>query len=135
MNRENVGTVRQMLALFTGGIEVTPAVYDLLDPDIEIHDYPGFPDREWHHGAEGAGKFAAKHWGAFATIQISPSQFQEAPDGSLVATCDVAGTGKRSGVRIPATIYAVFKLRAGRVFHIDTFATQAEALEAAGLSE
>jgi hypothetical protein len=31
-----------------------------LEPDVEVHDYPGFPDREWHHGYEGVLGWAAK---------------------------------------------------------------------------
>ena len=128
--------VERVVELFTGGHGVAAQVFDFLDPEIEIHDFPGAPDRKWFRGHEGVVEFAVNWWNVVEDVAIATSDFVEAPDdGRLVFRRAVAFTGKRSGIRVANTAYSLFTFRDGKVLRGDYFATKAEALEAAGLSE
>jgi hypothetical protein len=43
-----------------------------LNPDVEMHDYPGFPDQEVHYGYDGMRAWAAKLLRA-GDVRIEPS--------------------------------------------------------------
>ncbi|MEA2347341.1 MAG: hypothetical protein QOG62_1128 [Thermoleophilaceae bacterium] len=133
---ENIEIVQRTAAVFSG-LHVTrdAKILDLLDPEIEMSDYPGFPDAEIHRGLDGAVKFAVKLWDAVSDLRYVPSEFIEAPQGALVCRADVGWTGKMSGLPVDTVVYSVWQFRGGKVLHFMTYNTKAEALEAVGLSE
>jgi SnoaL-like domain len=105
-----------------------------LDPDVEVHDYPGFPDREWHHGYEGVLGWAAKLQRAGTDLHIEPGDFQQAGDEFFYAW-RITGTARRSGVPVDLRGFAVGTLRVGKLTRLELYTTREEALEAMGQTE
>jgi SnoaL-like domain len=105
-----------------------------LDPQVEVPDYPGFPDREWHHGYEGVLAWAAKLQREGTDLQIEPSDFQQAGD-QFIYTWRITGTARRSGVPVDLRGFGIFTLRAGKLARLELYKTRQEALEATGRTE
>ena len=55
--------------------------------------------------------------------------------GSLIVQLRVTGRGSASGVPVELEYVQLWTIRSGRVVRLDNFASEAEALEAAGLPE
>jgi hypothetical protein len=146
MSRENptgpevdtpgVAAIRGALEAFSAGGRGLAGL-DLFDPEIEIQDYVGFIDAEWHLGHEGVLKWVGKIRQAVGEkVRVTPVDFIEAPDGRLAFSYEIESTGKRSGVEIPVQHgHAVAAFRAGKILRVATYVTRAEALEAVGLAE
>jgi hypothetical protein len=136
MSQENAEIVRRAAALFMAGQEGRDGrVIDILDPEIELSDFPGIPGAEVHRGHKGAINFAVKLWTGVSDFRYVPSEFTEAPDGALVCRAEVEWTGKLSGLKVGRTIYSAWRFRDGKVLSAMNYNTKAEALEAVGLSE
>jgi hypothetical protein len=56
-------------------------------------------------------------------------------DDQVLASCRASGTGKSSGIPTEMRIFDLLTLRDGLVYRRQTFYTEAEALQAAGLWE
>ena len=67
-------------------------------------------------------------------IRIEASNYREAGDSFLV-WARITGTGKRSGVGIERDVFHVWTFRDRWVVRMEFFDREANALEAAGLSE
>jgi ketosteroid isomerase-like protein len=131
---ENIETARRLMELFTGGRDAAAQVFDLFDPEIEIHDHPRFPDAEWHYGHEGVAAFAVKFWTVLGPVTGAMTEFVEAPDGMLVVRGETSGIGKGSGVPWSETVYVVLSFREGKILRFRPYSTRAEALAAVGLN-
>jgi hypothetical protein len=57
------------------------------------------------------------------------------PEGQLLAIGHYAGRGTSSGAKIEVTSAGIYRFEAGLIVFLKDWASQAEALEAAGLSE
>jgi hypothetical protein len=107
MSEENIEITRRLIEAFTGEPEAAGKIFDLMDPGIAVHDFPGVPDAEWHHGHQGVVECGLKMW----------------------------ATGKISGARTSQAIYVVLTFRNGLLLHLVGYTSKAQALKAAGLSE
>jgi hypothetical protein len=105
-----------------------------LDPRVELHDYPGFPDREWHHGYEGVLDWAGKLLGTGVDLQIEPSDFRQAGNQFFYAW-RITGTGRRSGVPVDLRGFGVGTLRRGKLARLELYETREEAVNAMSLNE
>jgi ketosteroid isomerase-like protein len=110
------------------------SAFHLVDPEIEIQDYPGLPDAKWHHGHQGVVSWLAKLRAAFGEIHVEISNVRVSDD-KTVADWEITGRGRRGGVVVSETGGLVFTFRGGKVARFELFRTRADALEAVGLSE
>jgi hypothetical protein len=130
---EKIETVRLMAQRFTGGPKVAAEVFELIDPELEVNGLPGAPDNEWHYGHEGLVEFAVAIWEAFEQLEITTSEFIEAPDGRLLFKFVGSAVGKLSGAPAPVRGYGVYTFRERRVVRAEHLASRSEAFAVAGI--
>jgi hypothetical protein len=106
-----------------------------LHEEVELQDYPAIPGATWHVGHPGALQWAINLWESFGDFHLEPREFIRAGRGRFVCVTDTIGQGRRSGLQLSLTAYAVVTIEEGRVRRIAITADRQEALEAARLSE
>ena len=116
-----------------GPFEAKPFRY--LHEDVELQDYPGIPGATWHVGHPGALQWTINLWESFGNFQLEPREFIPGRRGRFVCITDTVGQGRRSGLELSLTAYAVVTVEEGRIRRIAITTDQREALDAAGLSE
>jgi ketosteroid isomerase-like protein len=132
MSQENVEIVRRgHLAFRAAGEE---AIFEYLDPDIDLTPVAELLDSETYHGHEGV-----RHWfqtmrDAFGDFGWEPQEFVDLGDHVLVATRFFA-EGRGSGVPVEAMVYNLWTVRRGKAVRVFGYLDRLRALEAAGLRE
>jgi ketosteroid isomerase-like protein len=114
-------------------LEAKPFRY--LSEDVELQDYPGIPGATWHVGHQGALQWTMNLWESFGDFHLEPREFIRAGRGRFVCVTGTTGQGRRSGLQLSMTAYAVVTVEEGRARRIAITADRQEALVAAGLSE
>jgi ketosteroid isomerase-like protein len=140
MSQENVEIVRAMIeASNSPGFDLDNWLDEFFDPEIEWHDLPMAPDADVHCGRDAFRRRVVAYLEAWADTIVEIEDIRAIEDRVLVLG-RYSGVGRQSGVSVtgdmslPAT-WTVYELRAGRILRVRQFVTQAEALEAVGLSE
>jgi ketosteroid isomerase-like protein len=106
-----------------------------LHEDVELQDYPGIPGATWHEGHAGALQWTTNLWESFGDFHLEPQEFIGAGRGRFVCVTATVGQGRRSGLQLSLTAYAVVTVEDDKIRRIAITADREEALEAAGLSE
>jgi hypothetical protein len=106
-----------------------------LHEEVEVQDYPVIPGATWHIGHPGALQWTMNLWESFGDFRLEPREFIRAGRGRFVCVTDTIGQGRRSGLQLSLTAYAIVTVEEGKVRRIGISADRQEALEAAGLSE
>jgi ketosteroid isomerase-like protein len=111
------------------------AVFALYDPAIVWVQHSGpFDMHGTYLGHEGV-RQAWRDWVAsFKTVEVHAHTFIDGGD-SIIVGWRMSGEGKASEVPVDIPGWSIHTLRNGRFIRIDIFASEAEALEAVGLSE
>jgi ketosteroid isomerase-like protein len=138
MSQENVEIVRKMAEAFNSG-DFETAV-ELLAPDIEYHELPGIPGAGEgvgvYHGREELVRWFAEFLGGFEEgFQSRYERISDVDETHVVSVENWQGVGVRSGIPVEMTAAALHTVRDGRIAQMRYFRTEAEALQAAGLSE
>jgi uncharacterized protein len=132
MSQENVEVMRLAYeAMNRGGLE---AVVEFAHPDIEFvppADLAGTPTLR---GTEPIKDFARGWVETFDDFRIEPQRFMDAGDQVVVFVRD-SGRIKGSNAGIHNRFIHVWTLTAGKIIKWQTFTDEAQALQAAGLSE
>jgi ketosteroid isomerase-like protein len=129
MSQENVDTIRRALASSN-----PDALLAVLDENVEW-DYVGaFPEAVTYRGPEEVGEFLRGWAGGFDEFGYQADETIDAAD-CVVVWLHQWGRGKETGVLVESRTWQVFTFRDGKVTRCRGYATKAEALEAAGLSE
>jgi ketosteroid isomerase-like protein len=128
MSQENVEIVRR--AWQAPDLESLFAFYD---PAIVWESHFG-PISGAYHGHEGVRQFFREWTEPLERFHAAAETFIDAGNSVVVGT-RVSARGKGSGVEGEMPQWMVYRLRDGLVIRIDLFETEADALEAAGLSE
>lgn len=132
MPERNVERLREAFEDFLAG---RPFGANLLDPDVEwdATDLPVLDIGEVFHGIEGVRQFWREWLAAWETVEF---EYELVPAGDrVVALIDQWMRGRTTGIEMPIGKYAqVYRFRDGKVVHWKLYMSQAEALEAAGLS-
>jgi ketosteroid isomerase-like protein len=137
MSKENVEIVRRIFEAAASGDSAD--VFALYDPAVEW-DASRAPMPRLiggggvFHGHDGLRRFFKERNAIWGEIEDEPKELIDAGDHVVSADTE-RGRGRRSGVEVEMTQYAVWTLRSGKVVRVVWFPTRAEALEAAGLSE
>ena len=106
-----------------------------LHEDVELQDYPGIPGATWHEGHAGALQWTTNLWESFGDFYLEPRDFIRAGRGRFVCVTATLGQGRRSGLQLSLTAYAVVTVEDDKIRRIAITADRKAALEAAGLSE
>jgi ketosteroid isomerase-like protein len=132
MSKENVELIRRgHEALQDAGEQ---AIFEYLDPDIDLTPVAETPGVETYHGHDGVRRYFETTREAFGEFRWEPQEYVDLGDHVLVPTRFVA-EGRGSGVPVEAMIYNVFTVRGGKVVRVRGSISRDHALEAAGLRE
>jgi ketosteroid isomerase-like protein len=136
MSEENVEIVRQ---IYEGAANRdADAVFALYDPDVEWDvsrsQMARLVGEGVYRGHDGLRRFFHAYHEAWEDITYEAAELIDAGD-QVVSIDTEQARGRASGVDVDLTQYAVWTVRDGKIVRAVWFATRAEALEAAGLSE
>ena len=130
MSQQNVEIVRSTFTAFGRG-DVNEMLAPLAD-DAIIHRID--PEGAIYHGKDGFLEATADWTEDFEEWTVSPVEFVDAGDQVLVRVHQTA-RGKGSGVPVEGDNWFLYALHEGMVTRVTFYAREADALEAAGLSE
>jgi ketosteroid isomerase-like protein len=132
MSAENVEIVKRAMAAFEAGDLDTQL--KILDPGVELVEWPEGPDQRRYRGHSGAIR-AAESWSeVWEWIRVEADEVIDAGDKVLICG-RTFGKGKGSSVEVAIDTYNVYTLRDGKVTRIEFFTTEEPAVRAAGLDE
>jgi ketosteroid isomerase-like protein len=131
MSREDVDNVRRGFeALGRDGVE---ALLDFIDPEFETTTSPELsPEPSTYRGHEGLRRYFDSFYEVMEEIRFEPEKFIDAGERVVVPVRLVA-RGRGTGIEAEQRLAMVWTLREGKAVRLDTYATTAEALAAAGL--
>jgi ketosteroid isomerase-like protein len=133
MSQENVEMARHAYEAFSRG-DLEGMVADF-PPEFEYVTAGTIPGAGgMYRGPEGYRRFVESWWDAFDELAVEVHELIEAGD-RVLASLELRGRGKQSGVETSWDIWQVWTARDGKVVRGQGFASREEALEAAGLSE
>jgi ketosteroid isomerase-like protein len=133
MSEENVALVRSM---YRRG---DPSrFFDLLDDEVEVDtsavgllpDHSGLV-----RGKDAAVDYFRHYWGIWDDYVLEPVEIVDAGEDRVLVLQYERGRGRESGTPFERRWAILYTLRGGKLVRWTNFATHAEALEAAGLSE
>jgi ketosteroid isomerase-like protein len=104
-----------------------------LHEDVELQDYPDIPGATWHVGHPGALQWTTNLWESFGDFRLEPRECIHAGRGRFVCVTDTVGQGRRSGLQVSLTAYAIVTVEDGKVRRIGITVDRQEALRAVGL--
>lgn len=133
MSRENVEVVRLGLAAWDGSADFETALHTFHE-DVVTRRLPPLPDARTAKGREGLLDVIAEWLEDFDDFELWVEECIDAGDEVVVRVGERARGGS-SGVPVEARFWLVYELRDGKVVRLDMYATEAQALEAVGLSE
>ena len=85
-------------------------------------------------GVEGVRRYMTRFLQAWESLTIAATGFRERGD-TVVAEVEQMGIGQDSGAPVNTTYFQLWTFRGGKVIRLETILSEANALEAAGLSE
>ena len=103
------------------------------NPEIELNVTMGAAERNVYRGHEGVRTWFADSFEAFEDIRTEVSELRDLGD-RIVLLGRTTAQERESGARQDFPAGWIFTLRGGKVATAESFASRAEALEAAGLS-
>jgi ketosteroid isomerase-like protein len=132
MSQENVEMVREANAAFNR--RDLDHWIEFFDPEIEYHDTPDFPGSGVHQGREAFRRHVESYLDAWSDASVETDA--RAVGRQVVGRIHYTGAGRATGIEVETREYgALYDFRAGRILRVRQFATYADALEAARLSE
>ena len=133
MSEENVEIVRRLYETVNdSGLE---AVIEFLHPDGQVVPPPEWPEASILRGREAAMEFARQWMTAFDDFEVEPERLIDAGGDQVVAYVHDRGRIAGSDAEIDAHPFQFWTLTAGKIVRWQLFTDEAEALQAAGLSE
>jgi ketosteroid isomerase-like protein len=106
-------------------------LWDVIDPEVEVHDPPLGPDSQIYRGHEGLRLALANIQQAFDDPRFEAEEFRDAGD-DVVVFVRMRARGKESGAEVEARIAHLWTMRDGKGVRVRVLGRD-EALEAAGL--
>jgi ketosteroid isomerase-like protein len=106
-------------------------LWDVIDPEVEVHDPPLGPDSQIYRGHEGLRRALANIQEAFDDPRFEAEEFRDAGD-DVVVFVRMRARGKESGAEVEARIAHLWTMRDGKGVRVRVLERD-QALEAAGL--
>ena len=132
MSQEEVEKFRNALEAFNRG-DIHEALKDM-DPQVEWRTPQSLPDAQTYHGHDGVKAWWAMWNDAFADLRLEPDEFKDLGNGRVIVPVRALGRGRESGAEVDVS-FCLLGSGSGRLERMEFFASEAEALEAVGLSE
>jgi len=121
-------------AAWGSGTDDLGALLAIFDDDMVTRRLAPMPDPGTWHGLEGMLAVLTEWTDTFDEFTMKGEEFIDAGDQVIVRVAQ-EGRGDDSGVPVTGTFWFVLGVGNRKVVSLDMYATRAEALEAAGLSE
>jgi ketosteroid isomerase-like protein len=131
MPQENVEIVRRWNVAFNRRDFET--MFELTDPDLEFTSIFSATESVFR-GYDGLRAYFDGIDTAYARFQIPPQRFFDAGAAVLVE-CRIEWRGNESGAEGTMPMAVAAWLKAGRVFHLESYPNLSDGLKAVGLSE
>ena len=130
MSRENLDVVRRIneQLLATGELAL-----DLMHEDITVLDHDA-PDQDEYRGHAGVAQWLEEWGAAWGAWTYEPEQYIDAGDFVVMFT-RMTAKGRGSGVELDREDGVVYKLRDGKITHIEYYNDRDQLLDAVGLRE
>jgi ketosteroid isomerase-like protein len=147
MSKENVETLRQGFeeaASAGSGADAVDAldpdsitaVLEMLDPRVEFHEDPSFPETGVYRGIEAVrGYWEGFVRDTFDEFSFEAEDFVDVDEDRVLFLFRLNSRGKGSGARVETHPGWIYTFRGGLAVRIEAFLDRGAALEAAGLSE
>lgn len=132
MSEENVEIIKRGMDAFNRGD--LDAVLEQVSPEIEFKSYLLGMEGEFPKGHAGIRWWWDRIRETFPDLRYEIQETRDLGETVIVKFRNT-GSGATSGAPIELTLWSVFSLRDGKVIGWESFRTEAEALDAAGLSE
>jgi ketosteroid isomerase-like protein len=133
MSRENIDALREVLAAFNS--RDIGRIIGLLAPDFEANVPPALSaEPDTYRGHEGARRYFESFWETMDEIRFRPQRFRDAGEAVVVAM-RVTAKGRHTAIPVEQRFAQVWTFRDGKATRACTYASEAEALNAAGLGE
>jgi hypothetical protein len=129
MSQENVEVVRE----FYADPDPWGTFAERVAPDAEFDFTAVYPDGPVLHGIDEVRRFRDEV--PWDTLRFDPERLIEVDGERVLALVRAVGVGHLSGVSGEARVAHEFTIRAGLLIRFKVYGDQAEALEAAGLTE
>jgi ketosteroid isomerase-like protein len=121
-------------------VEIVRRTYETDDPDPDLYDAEAVFDNSnaidpgVYRGLDQIREFYDAQGEMWESQRYEPQEFIPIGVDQVVVSEEIVSVG-RDGVEVVARVATLCTLRAGKITHLKTFQTKADALEAAGLSE
>jgi ketosteroid isomerase-like protein len=134
MSQENV--VEQARRIYDHFIATHDVRAETFHPEfvLDMSTFRGWPEQQTYRGIEGLRAFIAAWLEPFDDFEFEVKELRDAGD-KVVAVISQRGRSKFGGVPVEMHFAQVMTYRDGKQARVDMYATPAEGLEAAGLSE
>ena len=132
MSQENVEIARRAVEEFNQQFDAEKLDLVLFAPDIVLDFSNAVFDGAVFRGYDGVQELFSWARGMWKRQQLEPEEFIPIEGGQVVVPLRVVSVG-RDNVEIVARIAAVVTVHDGKVTHMKTFQSKADALEAVGL--
>jgi ketosteroid isomerase-like protein len=115
--------------------DVSEAFVERLDPEVEFEEDPSFPEAGVYRGRSEVLRYFKNFTAEFEQFVFEVEDMKVVGEDGVLACLRQTGRGKGSGAEFDFQSAWLFTVRDGGVARIRSYLDQAEALEAAGLSE
>ncbi len=132
MSEENVEVVRRMYDAFHVGDAEGALVH--FDPDVVVDASRARPDGGKGQGREQLNAIVTAWMGTWDEWREEIAEMRDLGSRVLVLSVQY-GRGKGSGIEVEAPYALLYDVQGGKITRLTMFATQEQALEAAGLKE
>jgi ketosteroid isomerase-like protein len=130
---ENVEIVRRLVELFER--RDVEAELALMDPDVELAEWPEGPDPKTYRGHAGVLQAAASWDEAWEWLRPDEEEIIDVGDGRVLWCGRTRARGRGSSVEVSTDTFNVYTLRDGKITKMEFFTSREPALHAAGLGE
>ena len=147
MSREAVEIVRRVLEEASrggsppaGAVDALDAdsltvIFENLDPEVEFHEDPRFPEAGVYRGIEAVREYWGRFTGSFDEFAFEPEDFVDLEGDRVLVLFRLKARGKDSGATAETRPGWIYTIRNGLTVRIDAFLDREEAREAARLTE
>jgi ketosteroid isomerase-like protein len=133
MSQENVEILRRGDDAIQRG-DLSAALADV-DEDVEASRVSPLPDVRSYRGRDGMLQMLLDWVEGFDEWAMTFEEYVDVDDHQVIVRVHQRAVGSQSSAPIEADFWFLYGFRDGRVVRLDMYAREAQALEAAGLSE
>jgi ketosteroid isomerase-like protein len=133
MSPENIAALRELLEAFNSrDIE---RILGFLHPDFETAVPPALSaEPDTYRGHAGARRYFESFWETMDDIRFRPQRFWDAGE-SVVVAMRLTARGRHTAIAVEQRFTQVWTFRDGKATRARTYASDAEALKAAGIGD